>query len=212
MVTKSGTAPLSQKARPMALFILAGTGLDASLFGGAGVIAGISAGIAGALGDISGLVSTLGNAANAASLGSLLLPTNALWGFIFNLRPEELVYTYPTRATVIQTLDGAFVDDFGEGLTDITVSGHTGWHRQSGMGGEESFLLLRQGVFETYHQRRAEAAEAGRDPDLVQMVWVDTLHLTSYVVYPISLQTRKHKTRPLLFQYQLRLTGLRRLV
>lgn len=200
--------PTSQKARPMALFIMAGGGMDPSIFGDLGAAVGIGSGLAGMVGDISGLVGTLGGAANIASV---LLPGNALWGFVFTLRPEEVTYTHPTRSTVIQTLGGAWVDDFGEGLTDIVISGTTGWRRQSGMGGEESFRQLRTGVFETYHKRRMEAAEAGQDPDNVQMIWVDTLHLCTYRVYPITLQTRKHKTRPLLFQYQLRMTGLERL-
>lgn len=201
--------PTSQKARPMALFIMAGFGLDVGIFGDLGRSLGIGGNIAGALGDLGGLATHLGG---ATALGSLSLPGNALWGFVFSLRPEEVVYTHPTRASVIQTLGGAWVDDFGEGLTDITLSGTTGWHRQSGLGGEESFLLLRAGVFEAYHQLRMEAAQAGQDPDRIQLVWVDTLHLCSYIVYPVSLQTRKHKSRPLLFQYQLRLTGLERLI
>ena len=162
----------------------------------------------GLLGAVSGI---LGGPANL--IGSeLSLPGGMAWGYIFFLRPEEVVYSHPTRATVVQTLGGAWVDDFGEGLVEITLAGHTGWRPGGSIGGEEAFLLLRNGCFQVYHRMRMQAASSGRDPDEVRMIFVDTLHTCSYVVYPINMQIRKHRTRPLLFQYQLRLTGLDRLL
>lgn len=186
---QTGSPPISQKARPVGLFINGGLG-----------------------GSVSGL---LGDAPpSVTALFPMTLPTAMAWGYIFFLRPEEVIYHYPTRANVIQTLGGAWVDDFGEGLTEITLSGHTGWRRGelNPLGGEEAFLMLRKGCFELYHALRAAAAAAGQDPDTIEMLLVDTLHTTSYVVYPLSLQTRKHRQRALLYQYQVRLIGLRRLL
>ena len=140
------------------------------------------------------------------------LPFGMAWGYIFFMRPEEVVYTHPTRATVVQTLGGAWVDDFGEGLVDITLSGHTGWRPGNTVGGEEAFYLLREGCFWLFHGMRMDAARSGRDPDQVQMTLVDTLNLGVYKVYPVSMQTRKHRTSPLLYRYQLRLTALDRLL
>jgi hypothetical protein len=186
---KRGRAPIPQKARPLALFITGGNPLG-----------GLIGGILGAIPGLSG--------------ASMSLPFGMAWGYIFFLRPEEVAYTHPTRATVIQTLGGAWVDDFGEGLTEITLSGHTGWRpgETIPIGGEEAFLLLRKGCFELYHNLRMEASRRGRDPDTVQMLFVDTLNTAVYVVYPTSLGTRKHRSRPLLFQYQLKLIGLNRLI
>lgn len=196
-VAKSGRAPISQKNRPLGLFITSGTG------GGLGGLIG------NAINTVSGI---LGGPANLASAAPLSLPLGMAWGYIFFLRPEEVVYNYPTRATVVQTLGGAWVDDFGEGLVDISLNGHTGWRPGHSIGGEEAFLLLRNGCFQLYHQMRMQAANSGQDPDNVKMIFVDTLHMTSYVVYPVSMQTRKHRSQPLLFKYQLRLTGLERLI
>jgi hypothetical protein len=195
---KRGTPPISQKHRPLALFI--NTGFADGLLGTLGSLLGGALGgvIAGALGDLTGVDEAL----------TLTLPVGMPWGYVFWLRPEEVVYSHPTRASVVQTLGGAWVDDFGEGLVDITLSGHTGWHYR--VGGEPAFYALRNGCFQLYHQLRMAAADAGQDPDSVQMLFVDTLHAAAYVVYPESLQTRKHKTRPLLYQYQLRLKGLMR--
>lgn len=189
---KRGIAPISQKYRPIALFIQGGIGLLGNV---------LPAPIAGILGAADNLI-------------GMVLPGNMVWGYIFWLRPEEASYSHPTRASVIQTLGGAWVDDFGEGLCEITLSGHTGWHRGelNPLGGEEAFFLLRKGLFELYHNLRMAAAAAGQDPDTIQMLFVDTLHASSYIVYPVSLITRKHRSRPLLYQYQLRLIGLKRLI
>jgi hypothetical protein len=195
-VQKSGRTPISQKNRPLGLFITnsaGGGGLGGLISGGINAISGI-----------------LGGPANL--VGPLSLPLGMAWGYIFFLRPEEVTYTHPTRTTIVQTLGGAWVDDFGEGLVEITLSGHTGWRPGNTIGGEEAFLLLRNGCFQLYHQMRMQAAASGNDPDTVRMIFVDTLHMTSYVVYPLSMQTRKNKAQPLLYKYQLRLTGLERLI
>lgn len=140
--------------------------------------------------------------------------------YYFDLRPEELTYTHPTRASVIQTLGGAWVDDFGEGLVDIVLSGHTGWRANdtplpiapSMLDGMQKAIDLRRMFFEEYHQQRMAAAQSGIDPDdAVQMMFADALNMALYRVYPVSLQIRKHKTRPLLYQYQLRILGLEKM-
>ena len=60
-------------------------------------------------------------------VGLLLLDTGIPIGvpYLFYPRPEDLQYTHPSRGTVIQTMDGGFVDDFGEGLVDIIATGTT---------------------------------------------------------------------------------------
>ena len=186
---KAGQPPISQKSRPIGLFINGGLG---------GLVSGV-------LGDLP---------PDLAGRFPISLPGVMAWGYIFFLRPEEIVYHHPTRASIVQTLGGAWADDFGEGLTEITLAGHTGWRRGeiNPLGGEEAFLMLRKGCFELYHRLRGAAAEAGQDPDTVQMLLVDALNTASYIVYPVSLQTRKHRQRSLLYQYQLRLIGLQRLL
>lgn len=142
------------------------------------------------------------------------------WFYEFFTRPEDITYAYPTRATVIQTLGGAWVDDFGEGLTDITINGHTGWHcapdLNGGLNSQDGMVKmhdLRYYCFEIYHAQRMLAAQLSQEPDAgATLFWIDTLHETAYEVYPLALQVRKHKSRPLLYQYQLRLIGLRKTI
>jgi hypothetical protein len=129
------------------------------------------------------------------------------WMHVFNPRPEELTYSHPTRATVIQTLGGGWVDDFGQGMVEINMSGHTGWN--SGLvAGELAAYNLRDACNGLYHELRKQKRAAGDDPDKIEMLFIDTLNMASYVVYPVSYQLRRHKSRPLLYQYQIKLIGI----
>lgn len=150
-----------------------------------------------------GIVVTL-----STSIGGFAL-TAPVSFYLFNPRPESIQYHYPSRGTVIQTFDGGFVDDFGEGLVDIVVSGHTGWREGVVMDGMMAFLTFRELVIRLFHQLRAAMAAAGLPIETVKMYWVDTLNMCVYEVYPISLQTSKNRQRPLLYQYTLRLTGIK---
>lgn len=115
------------------------------------------------------------------------------WMHPFFLRPEDITYTYPTRVNVVQTLGGAFADDFGEGLAEVVMNGHTGWRGAIGIPGEIEFHNIRDMVIENYHRLRQENSSAGLDPDLVKMYLVDTLNITMYEVYPIYFQVKKNK-------------------
>lgn len=135
------------------------------------------------------------------------------------IRPEDLSRQDPSRLAVQQTLGGAWADNFGAGLAQITISGHTGWHRMTGTGREtpgqtsnadglERFQELRDTVFQTWHDRRALAANAGMDPNNIRLVFADGLHKRTSVVAPISFTLRRSRSRPLLAQYQIGLVEL----
>ena len=119
------------------------------------------------------------------------------------IRPEELTRQEPSRITVLQTLGGAFVDDFGPGIAQITITGTTGWRGGFDEDGLGLFLRLRRQVFETWHARRKAARDAGRDPDTVELIFTDELHGYSVVVVPMQFQLRRSKSRPLLAYYNI---------
>lgn len=126
-----------------------------------------------------------------------------------NVRPEELSVQEPSRATVQQTLGGAWLDNYGPGIKTVNISGHTGWRPTYGE--EDGFALfkrLNNTVFQQWHAKRAAAIAAGRDPDMVQLVLVDELDELVYLVAPMSFNLRRNKARPLLMQYQIALTVL----
>lgn len=112
--------------------------------------------------------------------------------------------TDPSRLTVQQTLGGAWADNFGPGVPTININGHTGW-RGSGLLGDglELFQELRDTVFNQWHAARKAAIAAGKDPDLVKLVFVDALDDFVSTVAPLNFTLRRSKARPLLAMYQI---------
>lgn len=125
------------------------------------------------------------------------------------VRPEDLTRDDPSRVTINQTLGGAWGDSFGPGVPTITIAGHTGWRRgQDDEDGESRFSDLRDRVFDQWHQRRAAAIQAGRDPSSVQLIYSDVLDNMAVVVAPIRFVLKRSRSRPLLFQYQIQMAVL----
>lgn len=127
------------------------------------------------------------------------------------IRPEDLTRTEPSRVAIHQTLGGAWADNFGPGIGTITIAGHTGWTRRLGdqqKDGMERFIQLHDQVFKQWHERRAAAVKAGKDPDGVRLVFADALDRFMCVVAPQSFTLRRSKSRPLLCQYQIVMTVL----
>jgi hypothetical protein len=125
------------------------------------------------------------------------------------IRPEELTRTDPSRVNVQQTLGGsAWADNFGPGLGQITLSGHTGWRPREGsfLDGEARFRKLNDTVFTEWHKKSQSAALAGRDPNSVQLIFADALDNFSVAVVPNSFTLRRSRSRPLLCQYQIVMT------
>lgn len=133
------------------------------------------------------------------------------WFTILYPRPEDVTYTYPSRGTVVQTFDGGFLDDFGLGVADINITGHTGW-RGGLLPGELMYYNLRDLIILRYHALRKAKADAGLPIDSVKMYLIDTLQLQVWEVYPMVMTGRKNKQRPLLYQYQIRFSGLNLLI
>ena len=142
------------------------------------------------------------------------------WIFWFIPPPEDMSYTYPTRATAINTLGGAYVDDFGSAIAEINIRGNTGY-KMGGLGdigsvsirsGDLLMVSLRNMIVQDYHQQRLWLAQAGQDPDIIQLMLVDTLNLTMFKVYPRQFQLLRSKQSPLLYRFNLQLWGLDRLI
>lgn len=107
---------------------------------------------------------------------------------------------------VTQTLGGAYVDNFGEGVPTVQISGHTGWGAGDRPDGRQAFFELHDDIFKQWHQQRAEAVEQNLDPDKVKLIFNDVLDSFTWVVAPQNFVLRRSRSRPLLSQYQINLS------
>lgn len=125
-----------------------------------------------------------------------------------NIRPEELTSEEPSRLAVKQTLGGAWADSFGAGLRQITIQGHTGWRGGPAGDGRDFYFALRDIVYTRWHGLRAANLAAGTDPETVELIFADHLDDIVAVVAPQRFHLRRHRTKPLLYQYQIAMTVL----
>jgi hypothetical protein len=129
------------------------------------------------------------------------------------IRPEDLNRVEPSRVAITQTLGrnvSGWVDNFGEGLPSLTISGHTGW-RQTYAGGKDgaaAFEQLNQLVAHDYHKAKQRSIDNGLDPSLIKLLFVDMLDNFTWSVVPTQFVLRRSKSRPLLFQYQIALQAV----
>ena len=129
------------------------------------------------------------------------------------IRPEDLTRTEPSRSAVNQTLGKGvqgWLDNFGEGLPSVSISGHTGWRSSAGSGedGAEAFVTLNNLVQHEYHKAKQSAIDAGIDPATVKLIFVDMLDGFTYSVTPTQFVLRRSRSRPLLFQYNISLQAI----
>lgn len=125
----------------------------------------------------------------------------------FFIRPEELTRVEPSRLNTTQTLGGAWVDNFGPGLSTIQISGTTGWRMNPvGEDWETAFMRLRAEVFTEWHKLRNNKIQMGLNPDSVKLIFADTLDNIAAVVAPQAFTLRRSKARPLLMQYNINLS------
>lgn len=131
--------------------------------------------------------------------------------YTFYIRPEDLSRMEPTRTSPQQTIGGAWLDNFGLGLSTISIQGHTGWRGTQFVDGADLFKNLRENIFLRWHELREAQQNAGQDPDAsVEMLFLDDLNNIHVVVAPSAPFTlRRSRSRPLLYQYGMQFTVLR---
>lgn len=125
-----------------------------------------------------------------------------------NIRPEDLTRTELSRTQVQQTLGGAFADSFGQGLTQINISGNTGWRGFNGVDGMKFFQNLRAGSFTLWHAWRAAHVVNGKDPNKIELIFTDALNNTCDLVIPQTFTLRRSRSRPLLCMYQISMIAI----
>jgi hypothetical protein len=120
------------------------------------------------------------------------------------IRPQELSITRPGKGVVINTADGAFLDDFGEGVATILLGGHTGWDQGGGL----AALKTIEQLFIEYHSRRSFMRQNNMDLNAVQLWYIDTLNLEAFSIYPQEFSVTRSREHPLWLFYRMKLIGL----
>ncbi len=121
------------------------------------------------------------------------------------INPEDFSQNEPARANVTQTLGGAYVDDFGQGLLQITIAGTTGYKaRYSTEGlyvdGYEEFSLFRKNVYRDF--------VTANDPAMTLhwFNWEDNEH---YQIQPVNFRLQRNARQPLLYRYEFQFICIR---
>ena len=129
--------------------------------------------------------------------------------FIFPINPEEFNYTKSERVRITRTLGDPFVDDFGLGTPTLQVRGTTGWHTRPGIDGKDGYAAYRT-LHREFHDRYFELRQAqvgsGADPDRIKLWVVNNVDNIVFAVVPMDFHLMRSKSRPLLYQYELKYT------
>lgn len=125
----------------------------------------------------------------------------------FLLNPETYEQSEPGKMTITQTKGGAFVEAFGAGIIEITISGTTGFKNrtQQAESGYQKFKELRNLIKSVY-----DDVEDGREiKDLLKFYnYTDNEY---YLTYPDKFELSRSKSQPLLYKYNIHMYVIRRI-
>lgn len=129
------------------------------------------------------------------------------------IRPTDLTMNAPLRSSVTQTLGrevAGWNDNFGRGLPSCTIAGHTGWRQSqaTGLDGVMAFQQLSNLISKEYPEAKQAAIDAGADPDLVKLIFVDMLDDLVWSVSPQVFVLQRSKSQPLLMKYNIQMQAL----
>jgi hypothetical protein len=115
------------------------------------------------------------------------------------INPEDMSVEEPHRATVTQTLGGAYLALFGQGLQTVTISGKTGFHARIGSDG-----TLTDGYTEIKRLRNYIYREIIMNPsDKIEMFWYNWEDDEYYQIMPLSLRIQRSTSLGKLYRYEL---------
>ena len=145
---------------------------------------------------------------NSNGLGSLKRMELSFKGksYAFTINPENYDIKLQNRLNLIYTKGGAFIDQFGEGVKEINISGTTGFKGTTNNNehGYEKFLELK-GLVEENFNNIEEGEEITEFLNFYNHTDGD-----AYVTVPIRLSIMRSVNQPLLYKYELSLYAIRR--
>lgn len=119
--------------------------------------------------------------------------------YTFTINPEQYEIKIPNRVNATYTKAGVFLDLFGEGLREITVSGITGFKSQTKdpEHGYKQFLALKKIIQDNFRD-----IEDGR-PVTDFVMFYNHTDGEGYATVPIRLSIMRNVNQPLLYRYDL---------
>lgn len=122
----------------------------------------------------------------------------------FAIKPQNLSLNRFSRGSIFNTADTAFLNDFGEGVPTLNISGNTGF------GGEfqKGFLAFKnmELMYSSYLRLRQDKAA---DPNRILLLYFDTINGEAFSCYPMRFTlTRSSQNNPHLYYYNLQLIVL----
>lgn len=120
------------------------------------------------------------------------------------VNPQDMSITEPARINVQQTLGGAYVSKFGQGLHQITLSVLTGYNARPNAEGKmtdgyEELKNFRDKVYRYYVTAPSSH---------VEMFWYNWEDEQYYKVVPMSFRVMRNVAQPTMYRYELSMTAL----
>ncbi len=134
------------------------------------------------------------------------------------INPQSLTITHPSRNAPQHTLGGHYIEAWGPGLPSITLEGHTGYAPRSPVEGVEPLdgyqafraLLDMLKLYDvaTTRQRNVVVKPGAELAQLFLHYWEEDEHWEVVPTGSDALRRSRSADSPLLFRYQLSLTGV----
>lgn len=135
------------------------------------------------------------------------------------INPQNYTFSEPARSAVQQTLIDEYVEEWGYGVRQIALEGHTGFSVKRGvfgtepMDGYQAFLILID--FMRRYQDRARANAIAKKPEeqkpieLILHIWEEDEHWHVVPNGQEALRRSRNSGSPLLFNYNLSFLAVR---
>lgn len=120
------------------------------------------------------------------------------------LNPEEYTQREVSRGEVVHTFGGLYVEDWGRGMTEITLRGTTGYGARTDVRGRETdgyqaFKDLRGDVFRYFLQPEMEQKQ--NISNVYQLKFYNWEDDEYFFIYPRAFSLNRSVSRPLLYVY-----------
>lgn len=115
------------------------------------------------------------------------------------INPEDMTMEEPNRATVTQTLGGAYLSLFGQGLQTVNISGKTGFAvRRSADGiwtdGYQEIKSLRKNLYRYFINSKSSKME---------MRWYNWEDEEYYRIVPLSMRIQRNVSTGPMYRYEI---------